>query len=194
MGSISVCLCRAEGSYKNPTADLTKFRDSLFTRRKQNFRVLCPNKMVGVGQRSQVPSDEEAARTAAMWGSNPVHPSAAAYRCMAENLEKDVLNNEARYTNPGKQQTHKKPRFDLSLGRADWVVGCSAAASRRDMMPGTSTTAAAGPSARAGRACFSRAGHRGQSLRGSTRSLKRGSSGRGGRVMRGWGRGGWGSF
>jgi hypothetical protein len=169
-------------------------RDSLFTRRTQNFRVLCPNKMIGVGQRSQAPSDEEAARTAAMWGSNPVHPSAAAYRCMAEHLEKDVLNIEARYTNPGKQQTLKKPRIDLSLGRADWVMGCSAAASRRDMMPGTSSAADAGPSARAGRAGLNRAVYRGQSLRGSTRSLKRGSSSRGGRGRRGWGRGGWGSF
>jgi hypothetical protein len=169
-------------------------RDSLYTKRMQNFRVLCPNKMVGVGQRSQEPSDEEVARTAAMWGSNPVHPSAAAYRCMAENLEKDVLNIEARYTNLGKQQTQKKPRVDLSLGRADWVVGCSAAASRRDMMPSTSTTAVPSPSVRAGRAGYSRAGHRGQSLRGSTRSHKRGSSHRGGRARRGWRRGGWGSF
>jgi hypothetical protein len=91
--------------------------------------------MIGVGHRSQAPSDEEAARSAAMWGSNPVHPSAAAYRCMAELLEKDILNNESRYTNPGKQQTNKKPKFDLSLVRADWVMGCSAPASRRDTMP-----------------------------------------------------------
>jgi hypothetical protein len=115
-------------------------RDSLYTRHTQNFRVLCPNKMVGVGRQSQAASDEEAARTAALWGANPVHPSAAAYRCMAESLEKDVLNIEARYTNPGKQQNQKKPRVDHSLGRADWVVGCSAAASRRDMVPSTSSS------------------------------------------------------
>ncbi len=118
---------------------------------------------------------------------------------MAENLEKDVLNIEARYINPGKQQAQKKPRVDLSLGRADWVVGCSAAASRRDMMPSTSSTAVPSPSVRAGRAGrsragHSRAGHSRQSLRGSTRSLKRGSSHRGGFSRRGWGRGGWGSL
>jgi hypothetical protein len=150
--------------------------------------------MIGVGQRSQALSDEEAARSAAMWGLNPVHPSAAAYRCMAEHLEKDILNSEARYTNPGKQQTAKKPKIDLSLGRADWVMGCSAAASRRDTMPGTSSVTDTGPSLRAGRAGPYRSGYRGQSLRGSTRSLKRGSSSRGGRGRRGWGRGGWGSF
>jgi hypothetical protein len=109
-------------------------RDSLYTRHTPNFRVLCPNRMVGVGQRSQVPSDEEAARTAALWGANPVHPSAADYRCMPEHLEKDILNSEARYTNPAKQHTQKRPRIDLSLGRADWLVGCSAAAPRRDTM------------------------------------------------------------
>jgi hypothetical protein len=77
-------------------------RDSLYTKHVQNFRVLCPNRMVGVGQRSQVPTDEEAARMAALWGADPVHPSAAAYRCMAEHLEKDMLNTDARYMNPTK--------------------------------------------------------------------------------------------
>ncbi len=163
-------------------------RDSLYTRQTPNFRVLCPNRMVGVGQRSQVPSDEEAARTAALWGANPVHPSAADYRCMPEHLEKDILNSEARYTNPAKQHAQKRPRIDLSPGRADWVVGCSAAAPRRDtMVPCSSTTVEARPSS-------VRAGHRGRSLRGSTRSFKRGGSHRGGRSRRGWGRGGWGSF
>jgi hypothetical protein len=62
-------------------------RDSLYTKHVQNFRVLCPNRMVGVGQRSQVPSDEEAARTAALWGADPVHPSAAAYRCTVSAIK-----------------------------------------------------------------------------------------------------------
>jgi hypothetical protein len=58
---------------------------------------------------------------------------------MAEQLEKDILNLDARYTNPVKQHGQKKPRIDLSLGRADWVVGCCAAALRRDtMVPQTS--------------------------------------------------------
>jgi hypothetical protein len=54
-------------------------RDSLYTRRVPNFRVLCPNRMVGVGQRLLVPTDEEAAKAAALWGRDPVHPTAAAY-------------------------------------------------------------------------------------------------------------------
>jgi hypothetical protein len=110
-------------------------RDSLFTRHVSNFRVLCPNKMIGVGQCSQDPSDDEAARSAALWGNDPVHPSAAAYRCMADQLEKDMLNSEARYTNPAKHHAQKRPRVDLSLGRDDWVAGCSAAAPRRDAPP-----------------------------------------------------------
>jgi hypothetical protein len=91
---------------------------------------------------------------------------------MAEHLEKDILNDEARYTNPAKHNTQKKPRIDLSLGRADWVVGCSATAPRRDTLgdkPASSDRARAG----------SQPGYRGhsskgRSLRGSTLSLKRG--------------------
>jgi hypothetical protein len=54
-------------------------RDSLYTKKLQNFRVLCPNRMVGVGQRLQEPTDEEAAKAAALWGRDPVHPTGAAY-------------------------------------------------------------------------------------------------------------------
>jgi hypothetical protein len=77
-------------------------RDCLFTRRVPNFRVLCPNRMIGVGQRRQIPSDDEAAKAAALWGNNPVHPTAAAYRCMVDCLMTDIQNEEARYTNPSR--------------------------------------------------------------------------------------------
>jgi hypothetical protein len=108
-------------------------RDGLFTRRVPNFRVLCPNRMVGVGHRRSELSDEEAALSAALWGMDPVHPTTAAYRQMAELIEKDLGNHDARYTNPAqKVTTAKKPKMDLSLQRADWIAGCSAAANRRD--------------------------------------------------------------
>jgi hypothetical protein len=61
---------------------------------------------------------------------------------MADHLEKDILNAEARYTNPAKSNDKKKPKIDLSLGRADWVVGCSAAAARRDTLTYQPTTVA----------------------------------------------------
>jgi hypothetical protein len=100
-------------------------RDALFVKKVQNFRVLCPNKMVGVGQRREEPSDEEAAKTAAMWGPDPVHPTGAAYRVIAESLETDAANPDARYTNPGRTDIqHKKPRYDPSLHREGWVSGC----------------------------------------------------------------------
>jgi hypothetical protein len=108
-------------------------RDGLFTRRVPNFRVLCPNRMIGVGQRRMEPTDEEAALSAALWGTDPVHPSTAAYRQMAEHIEVDLANSEARYTNPVKKvSSEKRQRVDLSLHRADWVSGCSAAANRRE--------------------------------------------------------------
>jgi hypothetical protein len=95
--------------------------------------VLCPNRMVGVGQRRTEPTDEEAALSAALWGNDPVHPTTAAYRQMGELIEADLANMEARYTNPvQKHSAEKRQRTDLSLQRADWVSGCSAAANRRD--------------------------------------------------------------
>ncbi len=109
-------------------------RDCLFTRRIPNFWILCPNRMIGVGQRKQVPSDEEAAKAAALWGNNPVHPTAAAYRCMADCLISDIQNEEAKYTNPSRPiRALKRPKVDLSQERDNWVTGCSAAAPRRDI-------------------------------------------------------------
>ncbi len=106
----------------------------------QNFRVLCPNRMIGVGQRRQEPSDEEAAKAAALWGSDPMHPTSAAYRVIAESLEEDLRDVGARYTNLTKAvHATKKPRYDPSLDRAGWVSGCSAALSRSDTVQQTST-------------------------------------------------------
>jgi hypothetical protein len=84
-----------------------------------NFQVLCPNRMVGVGQRSHELSDEEAAKTAALWGTNPVHPTVAAYRCMVDQLETNILNKELCYYYPAKPLGNTKmPRVYLSLERA----------------------------------------------------------------------------
>jgi hypothetical protein len=90
--------------------------------------------MVGVGQRLQELTDEEAAKAAALWGRDPVHPTGAAYRCMAELLEQDMCNPDSKFTNPKiKSSINKKPRLDLSLERAEWVTGCSAATTRQDL-------------------------------------------------------------
>ncbi len=108
-------------------------RDSLFTKHVPNFRVLCPNKMIGVGQRKEEPSDEEAAASAALWGIDPVHPTGAAYRVIADNIEKDLANPDAKYTNPPRApQRQKRQLPDLSLNRDIWVGGCSAASTRRE--------------------------------------------------------------
>ncbi len=88
---------------------------------------------MGMGQRRIEPTDDEAARTAALWGPDPVHPTTAAYRRMAEVLEADLLNPESKYTNPGSTlRAAKKLRPDPCLERASWVAGCSAALPRRD--------------------------------------------------------------
>ncbi len=67
-------------------------RDSLFIRRIQIYRVLCPIKMVGLGPRQADISDSEAKEFAELWGDNPVHPSPAAYRKMANDLETDLMD------------------------------------------------------------------------------------------------------
>ncbi len=150
--------------------------------------------MIGVGQRKQVPSGEEAAKAAALWGSNPVHPTAAACRCMAKCLVNDIPNDEARYANPTKPPGgQKRPKIDLSLERDKWVVGCSAAAPRRDI----AMDHASGNRDSAGPMRPPRRGHYIQGTsRGSAMSLRRAQRGvnRGGYGRRGCGRGRWGSF
>jgi hypothetical protein len=92
--------------------------------------------MIGVGQRRGVPSDEEAAASAALWGTDLLHPTGAAYRMMADLIEKDLSNADARYTNPPKNVNNdKRPCPDLSREGAEWVRGCSAASARRDLLP-----------------------------------------------------------
>ncbi len=59
-----------------------------------------------------------------------MHPSAAAYRKIAEDISEDLSNAEARYTNLAKatiKPDPKQPRVDYSLQRDDWVAGCPAA-------------------------------------------------------------------
>ncbi len=152
-------------------------RDALFVKKAQNFRVLCPNKMVGVGQRRQEPTDEEAAKTAALWGPDPVHPTGAAYRLIADALESDIENPDSRYTNPGKlAPLFKKPRYDPSLHRDGWVSGCSAALPRRDS--GTQKLAVRGtgwpPTNRGHQGRYSGRSFGGRSSGGSTRGTFRG--------------------
>jgi hypothetical protein len=111
-------------------------RDFLYIKKTSCFRVLCPNRMMGMGLRRSELSDDDASRTAALWGPDPVHPTAAAYRVMADAIETDLQNPDAKYTNPVNiQRDYKKARQDLSMERASWVSGCSAALARRDSMP-----------------------------------------------------------
>jgi hypothetical protein len=148
-------------------------RDALFTRRIPNFRVLCPNRMFGMGLRRHDISDEEATRTAALWGPDPVHPSQAAYRLIAEAIETDIQDPDARYTNPPKdvQQYSKKARHDPSLERAGWVDGCSAALPRRDSASVSSTRGKGAQASRSSMDPPPRGYNRG---RGSSKNFQRG--------------------
>jgi hypothetical protein len=167
-------------------------RDFLFIKKTPCFRVLCPNRMMGMGQRRIELSDDEASRTAALWGPDPVHPTAAAYRIMADAIENDLLNQDSKYTNPASiQRDVKKTRPDPSLERASWVSGCSAALSRRDSAPSSSGSGSQrgrnNPSRAFAHPHFSRPG--GDTRRGSGFRGKRSGGGlHGGRYRGGRGR------
>jgi hypothetical protein len=122
------CLGSATGILKD------YIRDSLFTRHTSNFRVLCPNKILGIGQRKSKLPIEDARDLAAEWGNDPVHPARVAYEKIATGILKDIGNGESRYTNPlgSATQQSKKPRLDLSLERDTWVRGCTAALQAHD--------------------------------------------------------------
>jgi hypothetical protein len=111
-------------------------RDSLYTKRTTNFRVLCPNRMLGIGPQL---SDADARRIGGMWGPDPVHPSTDAYKEMAAALDAEVSDGSAKYTNPPRStagDTNKRSRLDLSSSRQEWVTGCSATLPRRDTISG----------------------------------------------------------
>jgi hypothetical protein len=94
-----------------------------YTRHTSNFKVLCPNKILGIGQRKAELPIEDAKELPATWGSDPVHPSPFTCHVIAEEIVRDLGNPEAKYTkptwNPG--TTYKKPRLDLSLEQDAWI-------------------------------------------------------------------------
>jgi hypothetical protein len=111
-------------------------RDSLYTKRTSNFRVLCPNKMLGIGPQL---SDVDARKIGGMWGPDPVHPSEEAYKEIASAIEAEVNDGEAKFTNPPRimmGENLKRSCVDLSSSRQDWVTGCSATLPRRDTISG----------------------------------------------------------
>ncbi len=121
-------------------------RDSLYTRHTSNFRVLCPNKILGIGQHRDEMPMEEARELAATWGGDPVHPAKGAYKIIMEGILKDLSNADSRYTNPPRLvgSVANKPRVDLSLERDAWVSGCTAALPRRDLHTSIRGTAMGG--------------------------------------------------
>jgi hypothetical protein len=55
-------------------------QDSLYMRRSINYRVLCPNFMLGISSDKGDLPIEEAKEMAATWGSDHIHPTQGAYK------------------------------------------------------------------------------------------------------------------
>jgi hypothetical protein len=111
-------------------------RDSLFTRRTSNFRVICTNRMLGLGP---MLDDEKVSEISEQWGRDAVHPLQAAYATIASALDNDISDEGAKYINAPKSVSGppgKRPKVDQSKLRQDWVMGCSAALPRRDTISG----------------------------------------------------------
>jgi hypothetical protein len=62
-------------------------RDALFTKRTSNYRVLCSNRMLGIGAHLR---DEDARKISGLWGPDPVHPSEDAYKVLGASIEDDL--------------------------------------------------------------------------------------------------------
>jgi hypothetical protein len=74
-------------------------RDTLYTRHTSNFRILCPNKILGIEQQRLEMPIEDARELAALWGPDPVHPAASAYQLIVDGIAQDLASSESRYTN-----------------------------------------------------------------------------------------------
>jgi hypothetical protein len=74
-------------------------RDALYTKRCSNFRVVCTNKLIGIDPDL---SNDAAKVISQLWGTDPVHPSRAAYETLACAIERDVLTDDVKYINAPK--------------------------------------------------------------------------------------------
>ncbi len=63
-------------------------RDSLYTRRCSNFRVICTNQLLGIGPNL---SDEAAKELSRLWGGDPVRPLTEAYEELASKIVSNIL-------------------------------------------------------------------------------------------------------
>jgi hypothetical protein len=56
-------------------------------------------------------SDSEARKFAYLWGSDPVHPSLAAFQKMADDITANIAIEDARYTDLLKKQQSQQPNL-----------------------------------------------------------------------------------
>ena len=127
---------------KNYLGDLGKsvlkirefLRDFAYMKRVRRYRILCPNRMIGIGD-SEDASLDELRVVASRWGEDPVHPAEATYKLLADELMTEMGRDRASYSNSetgNDNSSRKRKRVDLAEQRQPWISGCSAALPRND--------------------------------------------------------------
>ncbi len=59
-------------------------------KRTRRFRVICPNCLIGMGERNDNPEMEDLCAVAERWGTGPVHPGPVTYALMAGGLMEEL--------------------------------------------------------------------------------------------------------
>ncbi len=110
-------------------------REAAYNKRVWRFRVLCPNRFIGMGERSDDPSLDELRVTVTRRGADPVHPGEDTNVMMADSLSAEMEKSPTIYTNSGTSQSGppgKRQRVDQADRRQAWVSGCNATLTRTD--------------------------------------------------------------
>jgi hypothetical protein len=109
--------------------DLNKsLKNMIFMRKLKNISLLNSLEALGIVTTSNSPDDDEG-RIIAMWGSDPIHPTSAAYRELATKVASkatDLLNAQS-CDLPGGSDGKRKPEQ-----RDPWITGSQSVAKRLD--------------------------------------------------------------
>jgi hypothetical protein len=91
-------------------------RNSAHLKRIRKYKIVCPNRIIGMGERRNDPLIEELREVADRWDAVAVHPASDIYKLMAGLLDEIMEPPESSYSNSGMPLGSglKRPRRDLA--------------------------------------------------------------------------------